>query len=158
MEHFKISLRTTIFLLFLVFIQKANANTPYDQNDALIHKAILHQINQYRITHGLPMLTLDQRISEEAARHSREMAQHQVPFGHQKFEQRVARLYKNIKNATGAAENVAFNYKNADVVVKGWIQSPGHRRNIQGHYNLTGIGTARDKQGRIYYTQLFIRA
>lgn len=158
MKHLKPSIRTTIFLLFLVFIQKANANTPYDQTDASIHKAILHHINQYRITHGLPMLTLDQRISEEATRHSREMAQHQIPFGHQKFEQRVARLYKTIKDATGAAENVAFNYKNADIVVKGWIQSPGHRHNIQGHYNLTGIGTARDKQGRIYYTQLFIRA
>jgi hypothetical protein len=41
--------------------------------------------------------------------------------------------------------------------VDGWIKSPGHRHNIVGRYNLTGIGIVRDSAGKLYYTQLFAR-
>ena len=45
----------------------------------------------------------------------------------------------------------------AKIVVDGWIKSPGHRQNIVGRYNLTGIGIVRDRAGKLYYTQLFVR-
>ncbi len=39
--------------------------------------------------------------------------------------------------------------------MSGWLRSPGHRENIEGAYDLTGIGVARSRQGVYYFTQLF---
>ncbi len=119
---------------------------------------ILVYVNQYRAQHGLSKLTMNNAISQEAARHSRDMAVHALPFGHDGFNQRIRYLHEHIVDSSSGAENVAYNYKTARIVVDGWIKSPGHRQNIMGHYNLTGIGIAHDKAGKIYYTQLFLRA
>ena len=40
--------------------------------------------------------------------------------------------------------------------VDGWIKSDGHRQNMEGNYNLTGIGVAMNPQGEYYFTQIFI--
>jgi uncharacterized protein YkwD len=151
MKQMKSPLAITLMLLFINTIQPAQAA------EASMQTEILHHINQYRITHGLSRLTMNATISKEATQHSREMATHQLPFGHNKFDQRVKRLSKTIPYTNGCAENVAYNYKDAKDVVKNWLLSPGHLQNIRGHYNLTGIGVARDERGRIYYTQLFVR-
>ena len=42
-------------------------------------------------------------------------------------------------------------------VVDGWLHSPGHRRNIEGDFRLTGIGLAEGSNGMIYFTQIFVR-
>jgi uncharacterized protein YkwD len=153
MKQKKMRLILVFMSLFVGLFHQTHA-----ASDANLQDEILHYINQYRIKHHLSQLKTNDLITLEATKHSQEMAQHQIPFGHQKFQQRMARLMKQIDNARGGAENVAFNYKTAKIVVNGWLNSPGHRHNIRGNYNLTGIGIARDKQGRIYYTQLFLRA
>jgi uncharacterized protein YkwD len=127
-------------------------------SDAAIQQDILKYINQYRTQHGLNTLKLDPVISQEATRHSQDMAAHRIPFGHQYFSLRIKRLYARIKDARAGAENVAFNYKNTKELVRLWTLSRGHQRNIVGHYNLTGIGVARDNNGKIYYTQMFLLA
>jgi uncharacterized protein YkwD len=40
-------------------------------------------------------------------------------------------------------------------VVGLWKNSPGHRRNMLGNFKYIGIGIARDRQGRIFYTEVF---
>jgi len=146
-----------ISLIFGLF-QQATAATEKTNTDAAMQKEILYLINKYRITHGMSMLKTNNLITKEATIHSREMAQHKLPFGHDKYDQRMGRLFKAINHSNGGAENVAYNYKTAKIVVDGWLNSPGHRQNIRGSYNLTGIGIARDERGRIYYTQMFVRA
>jgi uncharacterized protein YkwD len=42
-------------------------------------------------------------------------------------------------------------------VVDGWLRSPGHRRNIEGDFRLTGIGVATARNGMVYFTQIFIK-
>lgn len=125
-------------------------------DDALAHE-ILAQINQYRMHHGLSKLAMHPLMVQEATAHSQAMARHTLPFGHTGFATRMQHLLHNIPHAANGAENVAFNYKTAKIVVDGWLHSPGHRQNIMGHYNLTGIGIARDSTGKPYYTQLFLR-
>lgn len=127
-------------------------------SEASIEQAILEQVNHYRITHGKRALRMNTYVANEARQHSRDMANHKIPFGHQYFPQRVKRIYAHVKQPMGAAENVAYNYKTASIVVNGWLKSPGHKRNIDGNYNQTGIGVVRDKQGRLYFTQMFLRA
>ncbi len=134
----------------------ATSNQVNPASDEIIQKNILLYVNQYRLAHGLNALTLNANMSNEATRHSQDMANHKVPFGHTYFTDRIKRLYKQIEQCRGGAENVAYNYKDTKELVRQWIGSPGHRRNIEGHYNLTGIGIARDKNGKLYYTQMFI--
>ena len=56
-----------------------------------------------------------------------------------------------------SAENVAFGKLSAEGVVKGWINSPRHRKNIEGDYMYMGVGVAKDSKGISFFTQIFIR-
>jgi uncharacterized protein YkwD len=38
-----------------------------------------------------------------------------------------------------------------------WINSPGHRENIEGDYNLSGIGIYKNRNGVLYFTHIFIK-
>ena len=90
--------------------------------------------------------------------HSQSMAQGQVEFSHQGFDQR-AKVLSNKISYRRLAENVAYNqgYQDpAQKAVAGWIESEGHRQNMIGDYNLTGIGVAKNQQGEYYFTQIFI--
>jgi uncharacterized protein YkwD len=146
-----------IWILALTVSLITTENAMSAQNDRLAEDILIY-INQFRVRHGLPKLQMNPLLTQEAEQHSADMAQHRVAFGHDGFEQRIAHLKKNIQTAQGGAENVAYNYKTAQIVAEGWIKSPGHRRNILGHYTQTGIGIVRDAQGRPYFTQLFLKA
>jgi len=123
-----------------------------------IEKAVYNQVNQYRASKGLSPLTVNTRMSEQARIHSQNMASGKVPFGHQGFQQRVMAVAIPYSSA---AENVAYNQGYSDPAnqaVQGWIRSSGHRQNMEGNFNLTGIGVATNAQGQYYFTQLFIRS
>lgn len=124
-----------------------------------LEKSIYEQINQYRQSRHLPPLTLDSRISEQARLHSQAMASGRVPFSHQGFKQRVKVVSRMIPYHS-AAENVAYNQGYGDPdreAVQGWLKSTEHRINIEGQYDLTGIGIAKNTVGEYYFTQIFIR-
>lgn len=134
----------------------------YDKKDGVdlsgMPADILVYVNQHRKSIGKAPLEMLNAASTQAAIHSRNMATKKVAFSHDGFETR----FKNIKNQvpgnfTGAAENVAYGEMTAAEVVDGWLHSPGHKKNIEGDYNLTGIGVSKDKDGTIYYTQIFLR-
>jgi uncharacterized protein YkwD len=150
-------LTTLIYGFFLIgLLTQATAATGLDIDKAN-QKAILFHVNEYRAKHHLKPLQMNNSMSEEAARHSRDMARHAVPFGHKYFDKRIHRLFAEIKDCQGGSENVAYNYKDGKDVVRNWLTSPGHRRNIEGNFNLTGIGLARDTKGKLYFTQIFLR-
>jgi uncharacterized protein YkwD len=44
----------------------------------------------------------------------------------------------------------------AQQAVNGWIKSPGHRKNLVGHFNLCGIGVYKSNSGTVYLTQIFV--
>lgn len=143
--------------LILMCIWTTSQAKPQAETDAEMPILILQHINTYRTSHGLQALKMDPVISLEAKKHSLDMATHRLGFGHDYFNDRIKHIYARVPHCRGGAENVAYNYKNAAHVVREWIKSPGHKRNIDGRYNLTGIGIARDLKGKIYFTQMFIR-
>lgn len=116
-------------------------------------------VNDHRQAMGLASLSYDARIAAVARRHSENMAAGRVPFGHEGFEERQRAISKTIP-WTGIAENVGMNdYPVARTVraaVSGWLGSRGHRKNIEGRYDATGVGIARDDRGTFYYTQIFV--
>jgi uncharacterized protein YkwD len=94
-------------------------------------------------------------LNKIATRHSEDMAKGRVAFGHAGFYKRDAMAKKDIKQLSGFAENVAYGPTSGKQVVSMWKNSPGHRRNMLGRFKYIGIGIAKDKHGRIYYTQVF---
>jgi len=132
---------------------------PSSAEFATLEQSVHQQINQYRQSRNLPALKLDARISEQARIHSQQMASSRVPFSHQGFEGRVKAIAKSISYRR-AAENVAYNqgYSQPDQqAVEGWIKSSGHRQNMEGNFDLTGIGVAKNAIGEYYFTQIFIK-
>lgn len=124
-----------------------------------LEQQVWQQINQYRQSQNLPPLKLNAQISQQARQHSQAMAQGQVPFSHQGFEQRAKAIAQPLPYRR-IAENVAFNQGHpnpAQQAVQGWLDSPGHLNNIRGEFSQTGIGVARNEAGEYYFTQIFVQ-
>jgi uncharacterized protein YkwD len=118
---------------------------------------ILTYVNEDRAQHGLPALKLNEVESSIASKHSRDMASGKVPFGHSGLNARAKAIRKALGQISSVGENVASGPMNAREVVDGWLNSPGHKRNIEGNFTLTGIGYASDGKGNIFFTQIFSR-
>ncbi len=117
-------------------------------------------VNEHRLTQGLPPLEFSRELSTIAHVHSRHMASHTTPYGHGGFEDR-AKSVSHFMPYRGIAENVAKingggEGGEAKSAVAGWLQSPGHRANIEGDFTLTGIGISQSDHGTYYFTQLFM--
>ena len=118
---------------------------------------ILRYVNQHRRAMGLRPLQANSYISSVALAHSRDMLTGRTPFGHEGFHRRIDLIRKHLGPLHVAAENVAEGPMSAREVVDGWLHSPGHRRNIEGDFRLTGIGVAAARNGMIYFTQIFTK-
>jgi uncharacterized protein YkwD len=125
---------------------------------AVLEREVFELVNQHRRARGLLALELDDRISREARMHSAAMAAGSTPFGHDGYDDRVAVL-KRVLSCRRSAENVAFNQGDrspASAAVRVWLASPGHRENIEGRYDTTGVGVALNASGEVYFTQIFV--
>lgn len=122
-----------------------------------IEAEVHHRVNRHRAARGLPALSLDERVSAVARRHSQAMAGHRARFGHDGFDQRAARV-SGLFEVRALAENVAYDGRprTAARAVNGWISSAGHRANLEGDFHVTGIGAARARDGTVYLTQIFV--
>lgn len=58
----------------------------------------------------------------------------------------------------GIAENVAVGYKSANAVVQGWLNSPGHCKNIMNpNYNEGGVSAVQGRDNKLYWTMVYGR-
>jgi uncharacterized protein YkwD len=86
------------------------------------------------------------------------MAAESTPLGHAGFPDRIAAL-RRVMSCGASAENVASSLgydEPAPEIVRGWLASRGHRANIEGPYERTGVGVARSATGKLYVTQIFV--
>ena len=146
-----------IFLSSLGFV--ASALVTFATAADLEHR-VHRLVNEHRVSRGMKPLVFDPEISAIARRHSRDMASGRVGFGHGGIESRRQEIVAFIAQA-GVGENVAMVPKRSSragsAAVSNWLESPGHRRNIEGSYDLTGVGIAQGPAGEYYFTQLFVR-
>jgi uncharacterized protein YkwD len=121
-----------------------------------LEEEILFHVNKYRRSIGLSTLQMNPVITTEAEKHSSNMASKRSGINHAGFSSRVKRISNQLGSVSQSGENVAFGFTSAKDVVNGWLHSPGHKKNIEGSFRLTGIGVAKDRTGTLFFTQLFV--
>jgi len=140
-----------VTILFLFFSVDSFSN---DADPGLV-KDVLTYTNKFRKSKRMPVLILNDDLNAIAQKHSVDMARGKVGFGHAGFSKRNNMARKVIHPLNRFGENVAYGATSGKEVVTQWKNSPPHRRNMMGSYKYIGIGIAKDRRGRIYYTQVF---
>lgn len=148
----KMHLQRTILFILGLFVLTTAFFVPAD--DALADD-VLKETNAFRAVNNLDALQMNEALNNIAQQHSGNMAKGKVAFGHAGFETRNRLAVQAVSGLRATAENVAYGPATAAAVVSLWKNSSGHRKNMLGKYRFIGIGIAADKQGRLYYTQVF---
>ena len=149
------------FLIVSAFMIVSNTNVavPSGWRPEDLEQEVYRLVNQHRSKERFSGLKWSEEIAKECRIHSRSMASAKIQLSHDGFDERMMRIKKKIDFLRGA-ENVAFNERVKDPAreaVETWLKSSGHRTNIENGYDLTGVGVAKSKEGRYYFTQIFIK-
>ncbi|OLS03026.1 CAP domain-containing protein [Tissierella creatinophila] len=118
---------------------------------------VVRLVNIERQKNSLSAFTPSNKLSNVARLKSQDMAEgnyfsHQSPKYGSPFDmmKSFGISYKT------AGENIAKGYNSAESVVKGWMNSQGHRENIlNSSFNTIGVGSFTSSNGTIYWTQMF---
>jgi uncharacterized protein YkwD len=114
-------------------------------------------INNHRISIGLQALVHDEELADIATIHSVNMATGVTSFGHDGFSNRCAEGRLMLGGGDLCGENVAMGQKNVNAAFTAWMNSPGHRSNIeQPRVTHSGFGYAQNTNETYYWTQIFI--
>jgi len=128
-------------------IEKLEAKTIADE--------ILQLVNTHRASVAKSALSKNDLATQLAEEHTLFMIE-QNEISHENSDQRGFRLI-NEEQANKVGENVAFKYKTAQEVMEAWLNSSGHKKNIEADYTHIGIGAVKNDAGIYYYTQVFFR-
>ncbi len=113
---------------------------------------VLHLVNEIRRRARVRPLDADPNLTRIAGKRSAAMAAERR-LSHSGWERslRQAGLQDD-----SLGENVAYNYDGPDAVVRGWMESPGHRANIlRAAFKRLGVGCVIDERGHRWWTQDF---
>ena len=108
---------------------------------------LLERINRRRAAIGCRPLLWDERLAQVAWSHSRDMARrgffaHENPDGDDPFD----RMRHAGIRFRAAAENLAMGQRTGRETFDGWMNSPGHRRNLEDCVQTrVGIAVFRDR-------------
>jgi uncharacterized protein YkwD len=123
----------------------APAEAAGSPSQAELRASVVKLTNKARVAKGCKPLKRSPKLHKAAQRHAEDMAakdyfSHTSLDGRQWFERIRAVGYKN-----PAGENIAYGFDTASSVVKGWMNSPGHKRNILDcKFKTIGIGFTAD--------------
>jgi len=132
-----------------------------DAGPSSVEQEVTELVNMEREIENLHPLVWDDALGAAARGHSADMAQLNY-FSHTSLDGRL--FYQRITAAGYAystcGENIAAGYSNAQAVMNGWMNSPGHRANILGSgFCDIGVGYAYGSASTYghYWTQDFGR-
>ncbi|MFG2095623.1 CAP domain-containing protein [Streptomyces sp. NPDC048612] len=115
---------------------------------------VVELVNSERRKAGCSPLTVNAKLTKAAQDHSKDMADHgnmsHTGSDGSNPEDRITRAGYNWSSY---GENVAYGYSTPESVMKGWMSSPGHKRNILDcSFKEIGVGHAQPDD---YWTQDF---
>ena len=124
--------------------------------------SVVSLINGHRTSMGLVSLSVSPTLTQAAVWKALHMARYSY-MAHDDPAPPVARTPADRLEAcgypsrtTGWGENIAYGYSTPASVVDAWLNSPGHRANIENaSYRSTGVGAASNASGVLYWSQEF---
>lgn len=120
---------------------------------------VLALTNAHRTSMGLTPLAPSASLTDAATWKAAHMAGFEYmthddpapPVG-RTWDQRI----RDCGYSSGAGENIAYGYRTPQSVFEGWLDSSGHRRNIENpSYKVIGVGAAVNADGTPYWAQVF---
>lgn len=147
--------------LFLSVVSSSYANERMSSLSKVENKAFTEEfmelVNNHRNILGLRGLALSEDLTSIAQVHSLNMARRLVEFGHIGFELRCLDARLALGGGNLCAENVAMGQRNPLEVFTAWINSEGHRLNIESsRATHTGFAFVKSDDGIYYWTQIFL--
>jgi uncharacterized protein YkwD len=130
-----------------------------DPSTRRIEIEVLRLTNAYRRARSLPPLREAPSLALLARGHSDDLARRRpTHVDHLGLRDRFERASESIA-LISFSENVARMGRKrpepATWVVDGWVASESHRKNIEGAYDVVGIGVFRREDGYYFFTQIF---
>lgn len=103
-------------------------------------------VDEVRQLAGKGSMSLSDRLSKKARRHSKRMAR-----SNRLFHSNLHRLLS--KNGRRVGENVGYG-SDPGSLLRSFLNSPAHAQNLLGSWSRTGVGIVK-RRGRIWITQIF---
>lgn len=131
--------------------EKAPATAPAVPTPPAEVSPLYGLVNYARAAAGLDLLFIDPEAERIAQGWAEEMAR-TGDFRHN----------PNVSGHLSApwfsyGENIAWGYGDEAEVHQAWMDSPGHRRNIENPvFTALGVGLARNSQGQPYWVEVFV--
>ena len=129
----------------------ANVTYNYSQEEL----ELMNIINDYRVSKGLNSLSKVDYMSAKSEEHDNYMIS-KGGISHDYFQDRYEALVKNL-GAVNVSENLAYNYSTPQGVFNAWLNSTGHKANIEGDFTHFGIAIRTNSEGKKFYTNLFMK-
>ncbi|HLP64602.1 CAP domain-containing protein [Flavobacterium sp.] len=128
--------------------------TNYDYSTEEVDLA--NRINDYRESVGKNRLELINHISYKSLEHNEYMIENNV-VNHDYFDSRANNIMQ-VLGAVRVGENIAYNFSTPNSALNAWLNSPGHKDNLDGDYTHFGISiTINPTNGKRYYTNIFMK-
>lgn len=116
---------------------------------------IMELINAHRINKGLNPLQNHNTVKAVAFTHTDYMIEVDN-VSHDNFFLRQQSLQANA-SANVVSENVAYGFNSAQAVVNAWLNSPGHKDNIEGDFTDFEVSAEQNSAGKWYFTNMYIK-
>jgi uncharacterized protein YkwD len=122
--------------------------------------AVVDLVNAHRKALGLSQLRVSPTLTASALWKARHMAKYGYfahddpapPVARSAFQRIVACGYSGAQ----VGENIAEGFRTPDSVMQAWLQSPGHRANLEAPtWSVIGVGAAQSSSGALFWVQDF---
>jgi uncharacterized protein YkwD len=131
-------------------IEETNYNYSTDET------TLANKINEYRVSVGKNPLIIINHISNKSLEHNEYMITNNV-VNHDYFDDRANNLI-HVLGAVRVGENIAYNFSTPNSAMNAWINSPGHKANLDGDYTHFGVSISiNPANGKKYYTNIFMK-
>jgi uncharacterized protein YkwD len=135
-----------IFFIFLTFFTGCGTSNKLLTDEGVDRYELTFLHNKERMIKNFTQLIINDELQEKAQNWAEYMAKTDK-LKHSKI---------GSPNFGFMGENIAWGQKNVDEVIKAWMNSSGHRRNIlDQNYTNIGLGYARMENGMPYWCVQF---
>jgi uncharacterized protein YkwD len=134
-----------------LFVAGPDSATPPDLPAEV--RSFVAAMNEHREDRGCTTLTWDDQIADVAIAHSEDMARN-IYFSHTNLsgQSPFDRLRAEGVPFRSAGENIAYGQTTGRQVLQSWLNSAGHRANIENcQYSRHGVGLAQTR-----WTHMFV--